>query len=418
MPLPLTESTRLVEATQQADAKTGRLSIQVITPGWGSSGYYSQQVCEAAAPLVRAGTHMYLDHPSESDRMNRPERSVRDIAAVITEDARWDAKLGAVVAEAKVLPPYREVLTGLAEHIGLSITGSATDVVEGEAEGRRGPVIAGLAAINSVDFVTRAGRGGKVLEVLESARFVEEATASDRARQLSDVVRRTHGGPSTYAWVRDQDAERQVVWFEVTTDGPEPSKTYEQTYDVGPNDAEVTLTGTPSEVRRLTQYVPVNTDPAGRTTTTTTETQEVTMGNIQVDEAEHRRVTEAAGRVPTLETELSTEKQAREAAEAKLAERDRKDRAAGILAEKAKTGGVTFTALECKGLLAELPVSEGQLDETTFGATVDTAVTEAVAARGTGTGVRGFGESAEVTESASQPTTTPWGRPLTTVKGA
>jgi hypothetical protein len=51
----------------------------------------------------------------------------------------------------------------------VSILGDATDIYEGEAEGRRGRIIEGLAKVHSVDFVTRAGRGGQVLQVLESA---------------------------------------------------------------------------------------------------------------------------------------------------------------------------------------------------------------------------------------------------------
>lgn len=421
MPKPLSESTTLLEATAGTDAESGLLEVEFITPGWGSSGYYSRQVVEAAAPLFAVGTHMYFDHPSASEASDRPERSVRDLAAVIVEAGVVNKTTGGVRGKVKPLAPYRELLTdeAFATNVGLSIRGSATDIVVGEAEGRSGPIVEGLAEISSVDFVTRAGRGGRVLAVLESERFIAEATSSDRARQLSDAVQRMHQGLGTYCYVTDHDGEKQLVWFIVSYEGPDRARTFEQGYEVADNDAAVTLVGEPVEVTRLTTYVPVNTDPAGRTTTPTEETQEVTMGNIQVDEAEHRRVTEAAGRVPTLESERDTANQRADAAEAKLAERDRKDRAADILAEKAKVAGVTFTALECKGLLAELPVTEGNLDETTFGATVDTAVTEATAARGTGSTVRGFGESTTVTESTgTTPATTPWGRPLATVKGA
>ena len=57
----------------------------------------------------------------------------------------------------------------MARHIGVSIraTGRAK---EGEAEGRKGPVIAALTSARSVDFVTVPGAGGKVLQLFESYR--------------------------------------------------------------------------------------------------------------------------------------------------------------------------------------------------------------------------------------------------------
>lgn len=166
MPTTLTESTPLSEAA--TTISPGQLDVTIITPGWGSSGYYSPEVLEAAvgAGLISKGTPMYLDHASQSDRADRPERSVRDIAAVFTEEARWTGN--ALVARAQVFSPYRELLTEMAPHIGVSISGSATDVVLGEVDGRSGPIVEGLAEISSVDFVTRAGRGGKAA-VIESA---------------------------------------------------------------------------------------------------------------------------------------------------------------------------------------------------------------------------------------------------------
>ena len=410
MPKQLSEDLRLDEATTSTTG--GSLVVEFITPGWGSSGYYSRQVVEAAAPLFAAGTHMYFDHPTASEEHERPVRSVRDLAAVITE-AAVDPATGAIRGTVKPIAAYADLLTDetFAKNVGLSIRGSATDITVGEAEGRTGPIVEGLADIQSVDFVTRAGRGGRVLQVLESERFIAEATADDRARQLSDTVAKAYAGPDSYAWVTDTDAERQVVWYQVTAGDAGP-RTYEQAYTVGDNDADITLTGDPVEVSRLTTYVPVNTSPAGRPTPTT-ESEETSMGHIQVDEAEHRRVTEAAGRVPTLESERDTAAAERDEARAELARRDRADRATALIAEAATAGGVTFTRLETRGLLTGLPVAEdGHLDEAAYKATLDEAVAEAAKTTTVAGAVRGFGESTTVTESSSRPTRTPWGREL------
>lgn len=390
MPEQILEQVVIDEAA--FDPKTGRVPIQILTPGWGSSGYYSPKVVEAAASLVKAGTPMFLDHASESERHERPIRSVKDIAATFTKDAVWNGK--ALVAEAQLVGPYKDALIALRKTIGVSINGSATDITEGEAEGRTGRIIESLAAIESVDFVTRAGRGGKIL--VESAireadliSSITEATASDRMSHLRAAVRAAHAKPGQSAWVRDQDAEKSTVWFDVHgNDGI--ARSYEQTYTVGKNDVDVELTGTPVEVRPVTNYVPVTRPDS--TKPTTEDDQEVTMGNIQIEESEHKALTEKAGRVPTLEAERDTHKNRADVAEAKLAERDRVDAAIKIITERAKEADVSFTALEAKGLIAGLPMKENDLDVEAFTKAVDEAAAEKAKAGGAGT-VTGFGGS-------------------------
>lgn len=170
MPVALVENRPVAEALTAADGP-GRFLVQIITPGWGSSGHYSQAVLEQAATdrIWPAGTHMYVDHPTESETYERPERTIRDLAAVTLEDAHWSPAHGALVAEARVFSTWRKPLAEMLDAIGVSIRGAAEGEL-GEAEGRAGRIITRLVEGQSIDFVTRAGRGGKVLQVLESAR--------------------------------------------------------------------------------------------------------------------------------------------------------------------------------------------------------------------------------------------------------
>jgi hypothetical protein len=510
MPKPLQERARLLEAANAAATTTGRRLMQIISPGWGSSGYYGPAVLEQAAAdnVIPAGTHMYADHPTEEEATARPGRSIKDLISVTTTDARLataedvagGADPGALVAEIRVASPYRELIDDLGSDIGVSIRGDATDISIGEAEGRNGRIIEGLAHVSSVDWVTRAGRGGRVLQVLESARLLAEAKVSDAAwsgfsqadytdaqwqraclihgdgdgkaahklpvREPDGTLNRNgchaaasvlgggRGGVSasadatkaaakklvglyrnqlkedppdslltaagmkakeslaeatvndtrealtselgdayasdnTWVWVRDFDDT--TVWFEL--DGPNGGDLYAQAYTQSA-DGSVALTGDRTEVRVVTTYVPA-TRPDG---TTTTESREDTMPQIQIEESEHTRLVEAAGRVTTLENERATAVQRAEAAErratvaeAALAERDRRDRATALISERATEGGIAFTALEARGLLAELPLTEsGELDEAAFTTTVDTNVAEKKRTAGAGT-PRGFG---------------------------
>jgi hypothetical protein len=160
----------LKEASVRGD---GTLSVKIIEPGWGSAAFYPAEVLERDGPKAfPKGTHMFLDHPTESEDKQRPERSVRDLVGALTGDARWMAEGPAgpgLYGDAEVIAPFRDALDELAPHIGVSIRAMG-EASEGEREGRKGPVLERFDSGISVDFVTAAGAGGKVLELMESAR--------------------------------------------------------------------------------------------------------------------------------------------------------------------------------------------------------------------------------------------------------
>ena len=151
----------------------GTVSLKLISPGWGSSGYYPAEVLERDGPKIfTAGTKMYWDHPTATEAADRPERSLRDLAGELVTTARWEANGSdgpGLYGDSKVFSPFRESLDQLAPHIGVSIRATGT-AVQGEAEGRTGPIIDQLLSAMSVDFVTEAGRGGRILELFESLR--------------------------------------------------------------------------------------------------------------------------------------------------------------------------------------------------------------------------------------------------------
>lgn len=184
-------------------ATPGRLLIQLIDAGEGSSGYYSPVVLEQAAQdrIFPAGTHMYIDHAAAIRRGVNGERSVRDLAAVLVEDARYDPAAQALVAEVLAFSGYAAMLTEMRDAIGTSI--SAWAEMGKPREGSTVPTVTRLTAAESVDFVVAAGRGGKILAVLESA--VGEVRASERHEQINQAVQdawRTKLGCSSSATCR------------------------------------------------------------------------------------------------------------------------------------------------------------------------------------------------------------------------
>ncbi len=169
----------IVPLVEKAMRPDGTIPVKIIQPGWGSSGYYSPEVLRRDGPAVfPSGTQMFWNHPTAREESDRPEGDLRDLAGEFVSDPRYldegEAPAGpGLYADAKVLPPFSESIDELAPSIGLSIRGYGLSK-PGEAEGRKGPIVTKLTAGRSVDFVTQAGAGGRILELFENAR--------DRAR--------------------------------------------------------------------------------------------------------------------------------------------------------------------------------------------------------------------------------------------
>jgi hypothetical protein len=164
-PVSLHESfTPLVEKAVRRD---GTIDLRIIGPGWGSSGYYSEAVLKRDIPNVfPTGTHLYWNHPTLTEQVERPERDLSDLAAVLVSEPTWRGD--GMYASAKVFGGYAQTIDEIAEHIGVSILGAGINE-PGEAEGKRGPIIKQIVAGESIDFVTRPGAKGAIVSIFESA---------------------------------------------------------------------------------------------------------------------------------------------------------------------------------------------------------------------------------------------------------
>lgn len=178
------------EKARDAFMQSGMLPLRIISPGWGTSAYYGPESLQEAEKnrIFPQGTKMFWDHPSITERTDRPERSLRDLAATFEEDAHWDSngpKGPGLYTVAHVFKPYRESVWEMARHIGPSIRAFGNTYF-GEAEGRQGPIVESIMASESVDFVTAPGRGGEIIQLFEAARTAAvTADPTDFQRQLT-----------------------------------------------------------------------------------------------------------------------------------------------------------------------------------------------------------------------------------------
>lgn len=379
---------RITEA-KEALAPTGaRTEITLITPGWGSSGYYSPAVLEQAAKdrVFPAGTQMHIDH-------SEGVGSISSLAAALTEDARWEPNWpdpdtgvkGRLVAENRVFSHKREMLAEMKDVIGTSIA-AAAEVSFGEADGRSGKIIESLvpSPVNRVDYVTVPGRGGRISEVLE-AHVVKEARNVGQWLEARMHSMFTNIADEMYGDGRMTREERitlssalgdALTSFTATVEGAAP-QLFERDLWEDPTSTAA------AEAAAPTNSLP---DPAG-----VTEGKEPTVATIQIEESAHADLVEKSSRATALEAEKTAAEGRATVAEAAVAEAN--DTAAlAIVTAALEAAGINAPKTAARLAEGYAVKENGVLDREALELSVAESVAELQVAGGAGT-PRGVGET-------------------------
>ena len=160
----------LVEAIGGNQPITGKRWRARIVAGdtWGSSAYYPKDVLERdGARVFTTGLSMYLNHPTQTEQYDRPERAVQDLVGKLTSDATYESD--GLYADVEFYDSFVAQINEKHEDVGLSIRAQGM-TEDGEIDGRYGPILVAFLAAQSVDVVTKAGAGGKLTSILESDR--------------------------------------------------------------------------------------------------------------------------------------------------------------------------------------------------------------------------------------------------------
>jgi hypothetical protein len=157
-----------VASLERIELKEARADypIKLIAPGAGSSAFYPKEVLQRDGPKVfKAGTHVYLNHPTAAEEAARPEGDVRNLAGVLTTDAAYQESHPSgpgLYARMKVFADHARTVEEKAPHVGMSIRASGKAESGQKKNGL--PVLTELTSAESVDVVTRAGAGGMILQ--------------------------------------------------------------------------------------------------------------------------------------------------------------------------------------------------------------------------------------------------------------
>lgn len=158
-----------LETIDLKEASRTTYPIRIINPGTGTTAHYPADVLKREASKFGPGTLMFWNHPTALEESQRPEGDLNNLAAIITTQGKWEdngPKGPGIYAEAKVMADYADKVAERAPHIGLSIRAGGRADGDKRIDGK--PVLKGFDYIESVDWVTKAGRGGMAL--VEAAR--------------------------------------------------------------------------------------------------------------------------------------------------------------------------------------------------------------------------------------------------------
>lgn len=196
---------RILEGTAEPDGRGGLVKIVLIREGFGNkrdSHYYTADVLREAAESF-VGAQMYANHqsPEVERKLKGLPRPVQELIGRIreTEVTTDEAGRQCIVGIASVSQPW---LWNMIEHdpelLGVSINARGSSR-EGQMDGRRARIVEAIKNVGSVDWVTKAGAGGKVVALMEAQ--VEEQVAEEEreaeleeAQQLGGTPAESRGG--------------------------------------------------------------------------------------------------------------------------------------------------------------------------------------------------------------------------------
>jgi hypothetical protein len=186
---------RLRERIREARSDgAGGVACVVITEGLGNlrdANFYLPSAIKSAAKAID-GAQAYINHPSESEEDDRPERSLWDLAGWWTDPRvgtvkdphtgepltalfatlRFDSSETGQYARSLVetaLQHAKKYPNSKGVYAGISINGGGVSK-EGFIDGRPVNLVSEIQELFSADLVTKPARGGKFVALVESRR--------------------------------------------------------------------------------------------------------------------------------------------------------------------------------------------------------------------------------------------------------
>lgn len=146
------------------------INVKLIKPGWGNARdghYYPAEVIKRDARVFE-GAKMYTTDHREGEKSERTEVSQIQKIIGFTDD-------GAPIARVLIFDPgfaektRNRAKAGMLESLECSILAYGRAKSGNAPDGKAGKIVEAITAAQSVDWVTRAGAGGKALSLAENS---------------------------------------------------------------------------------------------------------------------------------------------------------------------------------------------------------------------------------------------------------
>ena len=186
--------------------ENGIAKVRLITPGQGTSAYYKEGQLERDGNAFTGG-QVYIDHPTKSERRDRPERSLRDFVGPVVGTPLYERnyKQGpGLYGKVKVAKHWRPFIEELGDDIGVSIRANGTRTME-TIDGKRVFVAEKFYPGAGFDFVTKAGRGGKLVPLFEAATARADAKIEQWMRESEFIESDTRSEEERFTEWLDRD---------------------------------------------------------------------------------------------------------------------------------------------------------------------------------------------------------------------
>ena len=178
----------ILEDNAASDNGTAPLIVEaaIIEPGWGNTrdnNYYGKEMLARDAPVFK-GSKMYAtDHRPDEKSVRTEVSQILDIPIRFTETGAPVARIGVFDDGFARNVRNREKLGVLGDlHCSILARGTAR---KGEVEGKKGNIVEAITEAISVDWVTRAGAGGRALQISETEEgsMTEQKTVEEKDKE-------------------------------------------------------------------------------------------------------------------------------------------------------------------------------------------------------------------------------------------
>jgi hypothetical protein len=169
----------LVEALPETTGKREAI-VDLICEGFGNrrdNHYYSAALLAECAPMF-AGVKMYANHldPATAKKLAGMPRDIREIVAIVKES--WvdtnDQGKAVVRARVKIAQPWLwELVSTDPDLVAVSIDARGSSRT-GMVEGKQARIVESIMSVKSVDWVSEAGAGGRVIALIEAQMKAED----------------------------------------------------------------------------------------------------------------------------------------------------------------------------------------------------------------------------------------------------